>query len=105
MTTIVPPQPTRMQRKVLRRVKAYRCAQGCVAFSVLAAAALIVRVQVDASLSTWVQLVGFGACGLALAAAIGTVAFRAIETPREITVRGPPDWPGGPPVIHLHRED
>ena len=104
MTAIVPPRPMRTQRKVLRRVNAHRYALACVIFTVLAVAALFVRVQVDASLSARLLLVGFCAGGLALLAAIGAVVFRLVEAPREIIVHGP-DWPDEPPVIHLHRKD
>jgi membrane protein implicated in regulation of membrane protease activity len=83
----------------------YRCAQGCIAFSLLAAAAFFVRVQVAASLSTWLQLVGFGACALALVAAIAAAVYRKVEAPQEVTVRDPRDWLGDPPVIHLRRKD
>jgi hypothetical protein len=105
VSAIVPPRRTRRTRKILRRLKAYRCAQGCVAFSLFAIAAFILRVQVNASLSTWLVLVGFASCLLASVAAIGAVAFRAIETPREVMVRDPRDWFEDPPVIHLRRED
>ena len=105
MTAIVPPQGRRTERKVLRRVKAFRYSKWCVAFSVLAVAAFAVRVQLDASLAIWLQLVGYASCGLALVAAIGAVVYRIIETPRWVTVRGAWDWPPDPPVIHLRRED
>ena len=95
MTTIVPPGPTRKQRKVLRRVNAYWCAQGCVVFGVLAVAAFIARVQVGASLSARLQLLGLGAAVLALASALGAVVFRVFETPREITLRDT-EGPGEP---------
>ncbi len=103
--TIVPPRRRRIERKIMRRVKAFRCAKWCVALTLLASAALMVRSEVDASLSIWVQLVGFAACGLALVATIGAVFYRMVETPQEVTVRGPWDWPPDPPVIHLDRKD
>ena len=87
MTTTVPPRPTVKQRKVLRRVNAYWCAQGCVVFGVLAVAAFIARVEVGASLSVRLQLLGLGAAVLALASALGAAVFRVFETPREVTVR------------------
>ena len=105
MSAIVPPQGGRIERKVLRRVKAFRCSKWCVAFILLSAAALTVRAQVDASLSIWLQLVGFSSCGLALIPGIGAVVYRIIETPQQITVRGPWDWPPDPPVIYLSRRD
>ncbi|TLZ23543.1 MAG: hypothetical protein E6K29_18475 [Gammaproteobacteria bacterium] len=95
MTTIVPPRQTRKERKVLRRVNAYWCAQGSVVFGVLAVAAFIARVQVGASLSASVQLLGLGAAVLALVSAMGAVVFRVFETPREITVRDT-EGPGEP---------
>ena len=105
MTAIVPPRGGRIERKVSRRVKAFRCSKWCVAFSVLALAAFTVRVQVEASLSTWLQLVSIGACGLALAAAVGAVIYRIIETPQWVTIRGPWDWPPDPPVMHISGKD
>jgi hypothetical protein len=105
VTAIVPPRPTPIERKVLRRVKAYRCAQGCVAFSLLTVLSFVARSQVGPSLSTWVQVVGVVAGALALLAAIGAVVYRLVETPREVmVVRGPFDWPQDPPVIHLKRK-
>jgi len=95
MTTSVPPRQTREQRKVLRRVNAYWCAQGSVVFGALTAAALIARVQVGASLSASLQLLGLGAAVLALVCAMGAVVFRVFETPREITVRDT-EGPGEP---------
>ena len=105
MTAIVPSRGGRVERKVLRRVKAFRCSKWCVGFSVLAAAAFTVRVQVDASLSIWLQLIGLSACGLALVAAVAAVVYRMIERPQWVTVRGPWNWPLDPPVIHLSRKD
>jgi hypothetical protein len=105
MTAIVPPRPTPIERKVLRRVNAYRCAQACVALSLLTVLSFMARSQVDPRLSTWAQVVGVAAGALALLAAIGAVVYRLVETPREVTVvRGPFDWPPKPPVIHLHRK-
>ncbi len=83
----------------------YRCALGCIAFSLLAAAAFLVSSQVDASLSTWLRLVGLSAIGLAALAFIGAAVFRFIETPRQVTVQGPWNWPQDPPVVYLRRED
>jgi hypothetical protein len=102
---IIPPQGGRIERKVLRRVKAFRCSKWCVAFCVLATVAFTVRAQLDASFSIWLQLVGLGACGLALVAAVAAVVYRVIETPKWVTVRGPWDWPPDPPVIHLNHKD
>jgi hypothetical protein len=103
---IVPPRPPPIDRKVLRRVKAHRCAQACVALSLLAVVSLAARFQVDTRLSIWALVVGVVAASLALAAAIGAVVYRLIETPREVTVmRGPFDWPQDPPVIHLNGKD
>ena len=105
MAAIVPPRRRRIERRLMRRVKAFRCAKWCVALALLAAAAFIARSQVGAGLSIWAQRVGFAAGGLALVAAIGAVVYRMVEKPQEVTVRGPWDWPPDPPVIHLHRED
>jgi hypothetical protein len=91
--TAVPPRQTVKERKVLRRVTAYWCAQGCVVFGVLAVAAFIVRVQFAGSFSAPVQVVAVGLSVLALASAMGAVVFRLFETPREITVRDT-KWPG-----------
>ena len=87
MTVIGSPRQLRKQRKVLRRVNAYWCAQGCVVFGVLAVAAFVARVQIGASLPVSLQLLGLGAAVLALVSAMGAVVFRVFETPREITVR------------------
>jgi hypothetical protein len=106
VTAIVPPRQTGIERKVLRRVKAYRCAQGCIVLAVLAAAAFAMRSQTNASLWTWLHVIGVSAVGLALLAAIGSVVYRLVETPQEVTVvRGPFDWPRNPPVIHLDRKE
>jgi len=105
VTAIVPPRRGRIERKVLRRVKAFRCSKWCVAFSLLALAAFAVRAQVDDSLSIWPQLAGITACGLALAAAAGAVIYRMTETPQWVMVHGPWDWPPDPPVIHIGGKD
>lgn len=105
MTAIVPPQGRRVERKILRPVKAFRCAKWCAAFSLLVVAAFAVRVQVDGSLAIWCQLVGYATCGLAALAATGAVVYRIVETPQQVTVRGPWDWPPDPPVIHLRRKE
>jgi hypothetical protein len=89
---------------VFRRVKAHRCSQLCVAFCLLAVASFIARVRLEPSLSIWAQLIGFGACGLAVVAAIGAVVYRVVEAPREVTLRSPSSW-WEPPVIHLKRKD
>jgi hypothetical protein len=75
------------QPKVLRRVNAYWCAQGCVVFSVLAVAAFVARVLWPASFPVLIQMLGLGAAVLAIASALGAVVFRVFETPREVTVR------------------
>ena len=105
MAAIVPPRRRRIERKLMRRVKAFRCAKWCVALALLAAAAFIARSQVGAGLSIWAQRVGFAAGVLAFVAAIGAVVYRMVEKPQEVTVRGPWDWPPVPPVIHLGRKD
>ncbi len=89
----------------MRRPKAHRCAQWCIALCLLAVTAFVFRSQVGASLSILVQFVGFTSGGLALVAAVGAAVYRVVETPQEVTVRGPSDWPRDPPVIHLDRED
>jgi hypothetical protein len=105
VAAIVPPQSRRIERKIMRRVKSFRCSQWCVALALFAVAAFIARSQVGASLSNWAQWVGLAAGGLALVAAIGAVVYRMVEKPQEVTVRGPWDWPPDPPVIHLGRKD
>jgi len=105
VTAIVPPGRTPIERRIMRRPKAYRCAQWCIAFCFLAVAAFVFRSQVGASLSILVQFVGFASGGLALVAAVGAVVYRIVETPQEVIVRGSSDWPRDPPVIHLDRED
>ena len=90
---------------MLRRVKSYRCSRACVALCLLAAAAFVARAHLEPSLSTWAQLIGFGAYGLALVAAIGAVVYRVVETPREVTLRSPASSWWEPPVIHLKRKD
>jgi hypothetical protein len=103
VNAIVPPSPT--ERRVLRRVKSYRCFQACVALCLLAAAAFVARVHLEPNLSIWAQLIGFGACGVAVVAAIGAAVYRVVETPREVTLRSPPSEWWDPPVIHLKRKD
>ena len=105
VTAIVPPQRARIERKILRRVKAVRCAKWCVAFTVLAAAAFVAGSQLHPSLSIWLLLTGFSSCGLALAAAFAAVVYRITETPRQVTVRLPSGWPPQPRVIHLRGKD
>ena len=104
VNAIVPPSSRDRERRVLRRVKSHRCSQACVAFCLLAAAAFMARVQLEPRLSIWAQLIGFGACGLAVIAAIGAVVYRVIETPREVTLRSPSSRWWEPPVIHLKRK-
>ena len=92
MAQIVPPRQTAIERRVLRRVKAYRCAKCCLAFCLFAAAALIVGAQ----------LVGLVSVGLAFASGVAALVYRKTEAPQEVTVR---KWPRRePPVIHLHRK-
>jgi hypothetical protein len=105
VAAIVLPRRRRIERKIMRRVKAFRCSQWCVALALLTAAAFVARSQVGASLSIWAQWVGFAASGLALIAAIGAVVYRMVETPQQVTVRSPWEWPPDPPVIHLGRKD
>lgn len=101
---IVSPQRGRTERKVLRRVTAFRRAKWCAALNALAVAALIGSLFLP-SLPLWLLLLGFGACALALVAAAGAVFYRITETPRQVTVRSPPGWPPHPRVIHFSRED
>jgi hypothetical protein len=85
-TSSVPPPPT-SQPHQLRRVNAYWCAQGCVVFGVLAVAALVARALLPASFAVFIQMLGLGAAGLAIASALGAVVFRVFETPREVAAR------------------
>ena len=105
MTAIVPPRQPPIERRIMRRPNAYRCAQWCIALCLLAVAAFFLRSQVGASLSIWVQFVGFTSGGLALVAAVGAAVYRVVETPQEVIVRSSSDWPRDPPVIHLDRKD
>ena len=93
MAQIVAPSQTPIERKVLRRVKAYRCAKCSLVFSLFSGAALIFGAQP----------VGLASMGLAFAFGVAALVYRTIEAPQEVKVRG---WPRRePPVIHLHRED
>jgi hypothetical protein len=102
VSAIVPPSPR--ERRVFRRVRAYRCLRACVAFCLLGAAAFIARAHLEPSLLRWAQLIGFTACGLAVVAALGAVVYRVVEAPREVTLRGPSSRWWEPPVIHLKRK-
>jgi len=105
MAAIVPPQGTPNQQRIMRRVKAYRCAQWCMAFCLFAVAALVARLELRASLSIWAQLIGVASAGMAAVAATGAVVYRIVETPREVAVRSPFDWPRDPPVLWLKRKE
>jgi hypothetical protein len=105
MATIFSPNRPITDRKVMCRLKAYRFACWSVAFALLAMAALVVRVKLDATFSIWAHWFGFAACGFALTAAISAVVFRIVETPREVSVDDRWYWPRkNPPVIYLDRK-
>jgi hypothetical protein len=94
MSTIVPPRQIPKERRIMRRVKAYRCFKWFIAFCLFALAAFIAGAQ----------LVGFAAMGVAVVAGIGTVIYRLIEAPQEVTVRDHSDARKEPPVVHLNRK-
>jgi hypothetical protein len=71
VNAIVPPRETPKERKVARRVKAYRCYQGCLACCLVALFAFCLGVELKPGLSIWVLPVAFVAIGMAVVAAIG----------------------------------
>jgi len=94
MSAILPPPQTLQERRILRRVKAYRCRKWFIVFSVFALTAFIARAQ----------LLGLAAIGLAAVAAIGAVVYRLIEDPQEVTLRDHSHARKEPPVIHVNRK-
>lgn len=106
MSAVVPPPPrTPKVRKVIRRVKAYRCYQGCLACCLLALFAFGLGTEVKPFLSIWVHLVGYVASVVAVVSAIGAVVYRAIEAPQEVTVLERSRQRKEPPLIHFKRGD
>ena len=88
MTAVVPP-PTKT-RRIVRRVKRYRCTVACIVLGLLALVFLIALDSVKPGFLLWVRLIGLGAGGLAVVAGIGAVVYRFLEAPREITVPAHP---------------
>lgn len=92
-------------RKVIRRVKAYRCYQGCLLCCLLALLVFGLGIEVKPFLSIWVQLIGYVAIVVAAVAAVGAVVYRAIEAPQEVTVLERSKARKEPPLIHLKSPD
>ena len=89
MNAIVPATRNRKERRILRRVKAYRCFRWFIPCGLFALAGFMVGAQ----------LVGFAAMGPAVVAGIAAVLYRLVEAPQEVTVRDPSGAGKEPPVF------
>lgn len=91
MNAIVPAEQNRKERRILRRVKAYRCFKWFIACGLFALAGFMLGAQP----------IAFAAVGLAVVAGIAAVFYRLLEAPQEVTVRDPSATGKEPPVVHL----
>jgi len=105
MPEIVPPRPVVVERRILRRPKAYRRTQWAAVLVVLAVALLLVRSLSGGSTARWLVYAGLISLGLAAVAGISAMSYFLREKPREVVIRAARESLYKPYVIHVGKRD
>ena len=89
MLAIVPPRKPTVERRIMRRAKAYRCIAWFGVFASLGLIAFALASDAKPHLVAWFEFTGFALAGLAFVAALSAAVFRMVVTPQEVITRGP----------------